>query len=106
MKTTRRRRNRQEWIDLTEEWRLSGLTGTEFSRRKGLNPSTFAWWRSELNTKELVESKLTLIPVPNPLPTLQIESLEVVLPSGIFLRIPASADLRQAADLVTWLLEA
>lgn len=101
-----RRRCRQEWRVLTERWRCSGLTGIDFSRQEGLNPNTFAWWRSELG-REQRDQALTLVPVrkPSPMAYETLEPVEVVLPAGIIIRVPSSADLQRSADLVAKLLE-
>lgn len=98
-----RRRCRQEWRELTERWRRSSLTGVDFARREGVNPNTFAWWRSELG-REQQEQRLTLVPVRS-LVASRPEPVEVVLPAGIVIRIPESADLQRSADLVARLLE-
>ena len=99
-----RRRCRQEWRELTERWRRSSLSGVDFARQEGLNPNTFAWWRSELG-RELQEQRLTLVPVRQPAVTRR-EPVEIVLPAGIVVRIPDSADLQRSVDLVAKLLEA
>lgn len=99
-----RRRCRQEWRDLTERWRGSDLTGVDFAYREGVNPNTFAWWRSEL-ARERREQALTLVPVRTPMARETAEPVEVVLPAGIVIRVPESADLQRSADLVARLLE-
>lgn len=38
----------RRWRALLEEHRNSGLTYHAFAESKGLNPSTFSWWRSHL----------------------------------------------------------
>lgn len=99
-----RRRCRQEWRDLTERWRRSDLTGVDFARQEGLNPNTFAWWRCELS-REGRERPLTLVRVQNPVVPEISEAIEVVLPAGVILRLPHSADLQRSAALVARLLE-
>lgn len=102
-----RRRCRQEWRELTARWRRSSLSGVDFARQEGVNPNTFAWWRSEL-AREQRDRRLTLVPVRSvvaPLPESVPGPVEVVLPAGIVVRIPNSADLQRSAELVERLLE-
>jgi hypothetical protein len=35
----------REMRGLLEEWERSGLTLTEFGRKRGVRPSTLSWWR-------------------------------------------------------------
>ena len=58
----RPRRSREQWCDLVTEWRDSGWSGVDFARNRGLNPNTFAWWRSELS-RSARPTPLTLVPV-------------------------------------------
>ncbi len=86
-----RRRCRQEWRDLTERWRRSDLTAADFARTEAVNPNTFAWWRSEL-AREQREQPLTLVRVQSPVASDTSEPVEVVLPAGLVVRIPKSAE--------------
>ena len=62
-----RRRCRQEWREITVRWRRTGLTAVEFARQEGLNPSTFAGWRSEFAREDKAQSPpLTLVPIRYP----------------------------------------
>src|SRR5262245_50059431 len=36
------------WQGMVEAWRQSGLTQTEFCRRRCLNQGTFNWWKRQL----------------------------------------------------------
>jgi len=36
------------WAELIAEQERSGLTSRAFAERRGINPSTLAWWRSKL----------------------------------------------------------
>ena len=38
------------------------MSGVDFARQEGLNPNTFAWWRSELG-REAAGPPLSLVPV-------------------------------------------
>jgi hypothetical protein len=97
-----RRRCRQEWRELTEQWRRSNLSGVDFARQEGVNPNTFAWWRSELAREET--KPLTLVRVRTQVAS-RAEPVEVLLPSGVVVRVPISADLMRCAELVARLQE-
>ena len=62
-----------------------------------MNPNTFAWWRSELS-REATPSRLTLLPVATPLLPREPAPVDVVLPSGIVVRVPLGGDLFESAD--------
>ena len=98
-----RRRCRQEWRELTERWKRSNFTGIEFARREGVNPSTFAWWRSELAREQRGE-RLTLVSVRAPVES-RSNPIEVELPGGIIVRVPSTVDLLRSADLIARLME-
>lgn len=44
----RRRRSRQEWIELVAACERSGLDRKAFAASEGLRESTFLWWASKL----------------------------------------------------------
>ncbi len=96
-----RRRCRQEWREIVERWRSSGLTGAAFARREGLNTNTFAWWRCELSREQ--SSRLSLVPVRLP-PRVSHAPVEVLLPGDITVRVPDSADLDRVAALTSAIL--
>ncbi len=101
-----RRRCRQEWREITVRWRRTGLTAVEFARQEGLNPSTFAGWRSEFAREDKAQSPpLTLVPIRYPGLPSRPEPVEIVLPKGISIRVPDSADRQRTAELVGRLLE-
>ena len=45
---SRVRRSKAEWAGICREYAGSRETAAEFSRRRGLNPSTLLWWMSRL----------------------------------------------------------
>jgi transposase-like protein len=92
-----RHRNRAEWAELTARWRQSGLLATEFARREGLNPNTFAYWRSQLRHKPVTDAPFALVRVRTSLPA---APLELVLPDGLLLRIPTGTDLHELTQLL------
>jgi len=42
----------RRWRALVNEHRTSGLTYIAFAESRQVNPSTFAWWRSELRKRD------------------------------------------------------
>lgn len=105
-----RRRSREEWREIIDRWRASGLTGPAFARREKLNFNTFAWWRNEVNREQSSRPSLrerscglSLVPVRLP-PRVNREPVEVVLPGGITVRVPESAELDRVAALTNAIL--
>jgi hypothetical protein len=45
----RRRRSRQEWVEVIKSYERSGLSRKAFAAREGLQARTFVWWASKLS---------------------------------------------------------
>lgn len=96
----------ERWRPIIADWRRSGLSVTAFCRSRNLNKAGFHRWRNILD--ELDRSAATPPPSDEPKPSPSFVPLrvipdpvvEVVLPSGLQLRVPLSADARQLARLV------
>jgi Transposase len=59
-----RRRSRQEWKQIVQEWQQSGLRKSLFARRHGLNPTTLGFWCWTLKADlEAAPPRLQLLPV-------------------------------------------
>jgi transposase-like protein len=111
-----RRRSRQEWKQIVLEWQRSGLRKAQFTRRHGLNPTTFGFWcwtlKADLAAAPAAPPSLQLLPVQMvpvtggkaaaPRPQRAIVDL-----TGGTLRVEFSldADPRGVADLVAALRE-
>ena len=99
------RRNRAQWAELTQRWKRSGLTATDFARLEGLNPNTFAFWRSKLR-HEPVETPLAMVRLrTEPRPPSHSDPLQVVMADGLVVRVGPGADLDQLAQLICVLEE-
>lgn len=85
------------------EWTRSGQGAAEFARRRGLSESSLRWWRWQLGSgprrgsaraptapAASAVSPLTFVEMTAAVPS---EMLEVVLVSGVRLRIPAGFDI-------------
>jgi hypothetical protein len=79
-------------------WQRSDQSGCDFAVQNGLNPNTFAWWRSELGREEPQRLSLVQVRVPTARPV--GGPLEVVLPGRIIVRVPENADPESVAALV------
>lgn len=64
------------WRSLLEEHRTSGLSYRAFAEARNLNPSTFAWWRSELRRRDRSHSDVDVGATP------EFTALTVVKPLG------------------------
>jgi hypothetical protein len=75
---------------LNEEFERSGLVAAEFARNRGLNPSTFSWWRSQLR-KQVQPAFLEVVverPVVRPL-IIRVEG------RPFFLEVPGQVDVAE-----------
>ena len=81
-------------------WQRSGLTLREFGEKRGIPLSTLSWWRrvfrragNEEENGTAAENAVVFTEVPPPANVPGTSSvLEIVLPSGPLVRVPAGAD--------------
>lgn len=103
----RRRRRRQEWIELVDACERSGLDRRTFAAREGLQERTFLWWASKLSSARapMETAQGGFIPVKvrgdaaveDPVRTatgFEPSTVEIVLANGRLVR----CDLAQAND--------
>ena len=85
---------RRLWQERLERFRQSGLTTSAFCDREGISPASFYAWRRRLQhdptppdagTPRLVPVRVVIPPASAP--------VELVLPTGLVLRLPADTDL-------------
>ena len=95
----------ERWRTTFAVWRSSGLSVAAFCRSRDLNLSSFYRWRKILNDLDRPSATRSR---PDPLPpqsfvpvrVIPDAVVEVILPSGLQLRVPLSADGPQLARLV------
>jgi len=91
---------KQYWQEQNALWKKSGLTQQAFCENHGLNYNQFIYYRSELKRKERPSSSSSLacVSVSTDLPPAKQEDkgLEVILTTGIKLRIKTKADIKRA----------
>jgi hypothetical protein len=98
------RASRETWAKRVERWTDSGLTAKEYAAEAGLNAHSLAWWKWRLGAegrsrgsarvdvsaaKSAPTRPLTFVEVPA---SERAESLEIVLPSKIRVRVPSTFD--------------
>ena len=95
----------ERWRTIVADWRSSGLSVTAFCRSRHLNKSGFHRWRNVLD--KIDPSATVAAPSPKlsapafvPVRVIPDVVVEVILPSGLQLRLPLSADAQQLARLV------
>jgi transposase len=94
------RTSREAWAKRVERWRDSGLTAKEYAAKVGVKAHSLSWWKWRLSsgatwrkrsprTRRVTADPLTFVEMTSPLVH---ESLEVVLPSSIRIRVPSTFD--------------
>jgi len=81
-------------------WQRSGLTLREFGEKRGIPPSTLNWWRrvfrdarAEDGNGSSAENPVVFTEVPKPAKVPRMPAvLEIVVPSGHIVRVPAGVD--------------
>jgi hypothetical protein len=112
------RESKEVWAKRVERWRESGLRASEFAAELGVNAGTLAHWKYRLAAEARAErpsaptttEAIAFVEVDTPAEpmvppqTATRSPFEVVLPSGITVRVPAQFDaaaLRRLVDVMT-----
>lgn len=105
-------KKRELWARRVAAWERSGLSRRAWCERHGVNVHTLDYWRYRLRQRAarpvVARSRSkALVPIvvkeAAPLPTaaaLGAVPVEIALPSGVQVRVPASTDPRWLASLV------
>jgi hypothetical protein len=95
-----RRATRQLWSERLERFSASGLTVVAFCQAEGVCSHSFYYWKRLLAASPAAANAPRLLPVRlQPPPT--AATIEVVLPHGPLLRLPAGCDLDFVRSLVS-----
>src|SRR5438094_7513690 len=97
----RRRRNSDRegyWRQTILEQQSSGQCIAEFCRRHDVNPASFYAWRRTLAERDPTAAPTG--PTFVPLQVMLDSVIEVVLPTGVIVRVPAGSDPAAVARLV------
>ena len=99
------RTSREAWAKRVERWRDSGLTAKEYAAEVGVNAHSLSWWKWRLSSGAKAQGRVprkrrsAISPATaSPLTFVEMtsavvhESLEVVLPSSIRIRVPSTFD--------------
>ena len=97
----------ERWRTIIADWRSSGLSVTAFCRSRNVNKAGFHRWRNILEqldrtptTPPTIHTEPKSSPVFVPLRVIPDCIVEIILPSGLQLRVPLFADPQQLARLV------
>jgi hypothetical protein len=87
---------RATWAKRVERWRASGLSAGEFAAEIGVNARTLTYWKWKLGQSEAHDEssrRAEFVEVEAPTCEAAVcEQLEVVLESGVVVRVPARFD--------------
>ena len=87
------------WRIIFADHRRSKLTITEFCRSRKLCKSNFHRWRNILEQLDHREPKPSFVPLRVVPEAVAVPVVELILPSGIRLRVPLGSDASQVASL-------
>lgn len=105
------RTDRETWAKRVERWKDSGLSAAQFATELGISPKALSWWKWQLakgdtkakttkrnkRSSETALSPLSFVEMAAPL---RREPIEIVLPSGLRIRVPVDFDVAALGRLV------
>jgi hypothetical protein len=96
------RADRETWAKRVERWKDSGLSAGQFATEIGVSAKALSWWKWQLSrgeqakttrrrqkTRKVALSPMTFVEMSAPA---QSNTLEIVLPSGVRIRVPGQVD--------------
>jgi hypothetical protein len=91
----------RRWRDLIARWERSDLTIRDFCSDHGVSEPRFYAWRRELARRDRVTVKAAPgTPMFVPVRVTPAAVVEVVLPTGVVVRVPVGTDPLAVADFV------
>jgi hypothetical protein len=91
----------RRWRDLIGRWQRSKLTVRDFCQAHDISEPSFYAWRSEIARRDLDHAKAApATPTFVPVRVTPSAVIEVVLTTGVIVRVPAGADSAVVAQLV------
>ena len=108
-KTRRRNAAREQfWRDTIAAWRESDQSVRTFCAARGVSEATFFAHRRELADRPSPQRRIGSAPAPQfvPVKVIADQTVEVILPGGLVVRVPIAADPAAVARLVTALGDA
>ena len=91
----------RRWRDLITRWERSDLTIRDFCSDHRISEPSFYAWRRELATRDRAATPATAaIPTFVPVRVASPTVIEVVLPTGVVVRVPIGTDPPTVAQLV------
>jgi hypothetical protein len=85
---------RRRWLQRLDRYRKSGLTVPAFCKREGISTASFYTWRRRLYADSTLPAAETSRLVPVRLVTSAADTpVELLLPSGVVLRLTSDANL-------------
>jgi transposase len=86
------------WRGLIDRWKASGQSVASFCGAHRVSQATFYSWRKRLASQ--TRSTTLAVPAFAPVRVVPDPTAEVVLPSGLIVRVPAATDPTMVARLV------
>jgi transposase-like protein len=90
------------WRERLERHARSGASIAEFCRREGISPPSFYQWRKRLSVVQRAAERPRFVPVHRAEDSGSADGVEIELPGGVRVRLPAGA----SRELVTAAIEA
>lgn len=88
------------WRDVVAGWRRSGQTVRAYCAELDVSEPSFYAWRRTLGQRDRQRPAPPSGPTLVPVRVVPDAVLEVVLPTGLLIRVPAGADVQAVAKLV------
>ena len=90
----------QFWRETIAAWQKSGQSITAFCSGRGLSQASFFSWRRTLRVRDLRPVAALQPPALVPVRVVAAAVLEVLLPTGLVVRVPAGVETAAVAALV------